>query len=340
MSGSASAAALRSRVATSAVAPLRVPASGLPPLGQTPTKTLSEMPAIPGLEQRDDGSLVLNDGKTEWGLWRVADGIELARGGRAYIFMRMGSDSNDRTFYCYAEHADGGSSFTRSIDGRRGLHCTFGPAEINGLGDKSWMINGRLSRRDGPAIECADGTYEWRVNGRLHREGGEPAFFDGSTTCWYEKGQRHRIGGPAVEGADGSREWWLEGKPHREDGPAIERPEDGSYEWYRHGVRHREGGPASRRADGTLEWIVEGDRHRDDGPAFVSPSGEEVWFREGKIHNEHGPASIQPDGSTSYYLDDERVSHADWLRRTGRGARRASAVPRPPSSVGSAMNRR
>ena len=48
--------------------------------------------------------------------------------------------------------------------------------------------DGQLHRKDGPAVECSNGTREWWLWGKLHREDG-----------------------PAVELANGSREWYLSG---------------------------------------------------------------------------------------------------------------------------------
>ena len=39
-------------------------------------------------------------------------------------------------------------------------------------GDKSWYLNGKLHREDGPAIERANGDKSWYLNGKLHREDG------------------------------------------------------------------------------------------------------------------------------------------------------------------------
>jgi hypothetical protein len=52
------------------------------------------------------------------------------------------------------------------------------------------LLNGKLHRVDGPAIERANGTKKWLLNG-----------------------QRHREDGPAIEYQDGRREWWLDGQP-------------------------------------------------------------------------------------------------------------------------------
>ena len=36
-------------------------------------------------------------------------------------------------------------------------------------GTKSWRLNGKFHRLDGPAIEWTDGTKSWYQNGKLHR---------------------------------------------------------------------------------------------------------------------------------------------------------------------------
>ena len=51
-------------------------------------------------------------------------------------------------------------------------------------GDKSWYLNGKRHREDGPAIEWADGDKSWWLNGKLHREDG-----------------------PAIERANGDKYW-------------------------------------------------------------------------------------------------------------------------------------
>lgn len=56
-------------------------------------------------------------------------------------------------------------------------------------GDKSWYLNDKFHREDGPALEGVDGIKEWYLNG-----------------------QRHRADGPAVEYAYGAKEWFRNGK--------------------------------------------------------------------------------------------------------------------------------
>ncbi len=80
-------------------------------------------------------------------------------------------------------------------------------------GTKSWWLNGKSHREDGPAIEGSDGNKFWYLNDKLHREDG-----------------------PAVEGSEGYKEWYLNGKLHREDGPAIE-DSNGYKEWYLNGKK-------------------------------------------------------------------------------------------------------
>ena len=71
----------------------------------------------------------------------------------------------------------------------------------------------KLHRKDGPAVEYADGDKEWYIHDNLHREDG-----------------------PAIEYTNGDREWYIHGNPHREDGPAIEYT-NGDREWYLNGEK-------------------------------------------------------------------------------------------------------
>ena len=56
-------------------------------------------------------------------------------------------------------------------------------------GDKSWYLNGKLHREDGPAIESYNGPK-----------------------CWYLNDKRHREDGPAIEYANGDKHWYLNGE--------------------------------------------------------------------------------------------------------------------------------
>jgi len=55
-------------------------------------------------------------------------------------------------------------------------------------GNKSWYLNGKCHREDGPAVEYADGSK-----------------------IWYKNGKCHRIDGPACEFACGEKYWCLNG---------------------------------------------------------------------------------------------------------------------------------
>ena len=60
-------------------------------------------------------------------------------------------------------------------------------------GSKSWYLNGKRHREDGPALEWADGTKYWFLNDKYHREDG-----------------------PAVEYANGDKFWYLDDIPMTE----------------------------------------------------------------------------------------------------------------------------
>ena len=98
-----------------------------------------------------------------------------------------------------------------------------------------YIIEGKLHRIDGPAIEWDNGSNDWFINDK-----------------------RHNPNGPAVENRDGSKEWWINSKLHRLDGPAIEYA-DGSKEWWVNNRKHRDNDlPAVERSNGTKEWWLHG----------------------------------------------------------------------------------
>lgn len=125
--------------------------------------------------------------------------------------------------------------------------------EVGLNGAKTYYLNGKLHREDGPAYEHPNGTKEW----------------------WLD-GQRHREDGPAKVTARGSTSWYLNGKPHREDGPAVEHPNGAKY-WWLNGKKIR-----SVEANGTKMWFLDDELHREDGPAVVTASGRKQWYLNGK----------------------------------------------------------
>jgi hypothetical protein len=61
--------------------------------------------------------------------------------------------------------------------------------KVYASGNKSWYLNGKRHREDGPAVEYANGDKAWYLNGKRHREDG-----------------------PAIEYADGDKSWYLNGE--------------------------------------------------------------------------------------------------------------------------------
>ena len=66
--------------------------------------------------------------------------------------------------------------------------------KVYGNGDKSWYLNDKLHREDGPAIEYSNGYKVWYLNDKLHR-----------------------VDGPAVKGSDGYKAWYLDGVKYTEE---------------------------------------------------------------------------------------------------------------------------
>jgi len=56
-------------------------------------------------------------------------------------------------------------------------------------GTKSWYLNDKLHRTDGPAVEYANGTKRWYLNDKLHRTDG-PAVVRANDTEWRLYGER------------------------------------------------------------------------------------------------------------------------------------------------------
>ena len=56
-----------------------------------------------------------------------------------------------------------------------------------------------------------NGTKEWILNGKLHRTGGPAIEWSDGSKSWYLNGKCHRVDGPAIEYADGSKHWYLDG---------------------------------------------------------------------------------------------------------------------------------
>jgi NTP pyrophosphatase (non-canonical NTP hydrolase) len=79
-------------------------------------------------------------------------------------------------------------------------------------GSKSWCLNGKLHREDGPAVEYASGSKYWYLKGEIHREDGPAVEYASGGKSWWLNGKLHREDGPAVEYASGSKSWWLNDK--------------------------------------------------------------------------------------------------------------------------------
>jgi hypothetical protein len=186
-------------------------------------------------------------------------------------------------------------------------HRKNGPAIEWANGSREWRWNGQLHRKDGPAHEVSGGYKAWYIYGVRHREDG-PAIDSGDGHReWYRHGRLHREGGPAMQHANGYRAWYLNGELHRDAGPAVEHT-NGGREWYRQGLLHREDGPAVVYADGGQEWHRNGRLHRYDGPAIEHPNGEAEWFQDGRRHREDGPALCRLEGPDEWYLDGIQVA--------------------------------
>ena len=59
-------------------------------------------------------------------------------------------------------------------------------------GDREWYFNGKLHRKNKPAIEYVNGTTGWFDNGRLHRRGGPAVEYFTVDEPWFLKEANNR----------------------------------------------------------------------------------------------------------------------------------------------------
>ena len=60
----------------------------------------------------------------------------------------------------------------------------------NLYGTKSWYLNGKQHRLNGPAIEHYNGAKEWYLDDELHRIDGPAIEWPDGTQFWYINGER------------------------------------------------------------------------------------------------------------------------------------------------------
>ena len=58
-------------------------------------------------------------------------------------------------------------------------------------GTTMWLLNGKIHREDGPAVEYADGSKFWLLNGKLHREDGPAITYANGDKDWFLNGVRY-----------------------------------------------------------------------------------------------------------------------------------------------------
>jgi len=59
---------------------------------------------------------------------------------------------------------------------------------IDEYGTKSWYLNDKYHRTDGPAIEYINGDKHWFLNGKRHRTDGPAIEYYNGTKYWYING--------------------------------------------------------------------------------------------------------------------------------------------------------
>lgn len=70
---------------------------------------------------------------------------------------------------------------------------------ISDDGTKTWGLDGKIHRRDGPAIESPSGLKMWFINDECHRENAPAVIYSSGRVVWFKHGEIHRENGAAVE---------------------------------------------------------------------------------------------------------------------------------------------
>jgi len=83
---------------------------------------------------------------------------------------------------------------------------------VDKYGDKIWILDGKIHRVDGPAIERKNGDKYWFLNDKKHRIDGPAVIYEKGDKEWFLNGKCHRADGPAVEYTSEYKRWFLNGK--------------------------------------------------------------------------------------------------------------------------------
>lgn len=209
-------------------------------------------------------------------------------------------------------------------------------------GTKIYTSNGKLHRRNGPAVEYTDGVKEWWYNGKRHNLKGyaivsnenkltfrngkyDPSYIKDGKKMFDINGDRffdiikrlynvmnkfeHTL---LILDRNNVKSYYYNGMLHREDGPAeeIDYSENWCKTWYMYGVKHREGGPAIIDNIHQCEyWYRYGMINREDGPAktILDKYNDErmkySWYKNGVLHREGRPAEYEKN-----YINNKTIS--------------------------------
>lgn len=93
---------------------------------------------------------------------------------------------------------------------------------------------------------------------------------------------------------------------------------DGNKFWYKNDKLHRDDDlPAYIGNNGMQEWYKNGTLDRDnDKPSMVYPDGRQIWHKNGMRHRETGAAIVCPDSKKEYWMQGNRITEEEFLRRT------------------------
>ena len=193
------------------------------------------------------------------------------------------------------------------------LHRRNGPAVEYANGDKAWYIDGKRHRKTGPAVESINGNKEWWVNDHKHREDGPAVeLINGSKEYWIN-GQLHRLDGPAVEYSNGTKQWWLKGNRYNTETEwknakrhfgLKESTDNIDISNIINDINEYEESQMTVDQFGNQIWRnKQNNWHRRNGPALIAKNGTKEWYVNGLPHRLDGPAYLGQDGLKEWWAN-------------------------------------
>ena len=155
-------------------------------------------------------------------------------------------------------------------------------------GTKIHYIAGKISRVNGPAIISSNGDRYWVLNNELHRRNGPAVTLANGGSYCYILGLLSCLDDPAVCLPNGDHEWFVNGVRHNYENPNMPTVTSvsGLVMYHKNGVLDRADGPAIEMPNGDEYRYINGKLHADmqfgkRQPAVILATGDKLYYNNG-----------------------------------------------------------